>query len=320
MLQSFYSFFQAKRFFSKPLSFLILVVCLLSIILALTACHSKESKEKNVTTQMEKSQTQPLEQNFQVISQPTTSASVATVETKTLSENTLKIAEVDEIANMVEEDDVLIDPQKVVDNHHFNTLLSHYAVNQFLPDGEESQDFQQAYLASIYTMRHNLPDIKPDDSPDVVFIKNMIQHRQGLMNFATLQLKYGQDASLQYFAKDIIASQENEIWLMEHWLKEVYPTLTKPDKQPIHFSQNLEQEYQNSLNQMYEQMLVGALQDDADMVFIQTTLPLLKGALAMAQVELKYGLDNKVRGIADNIIMNQIPEIQALQKWQKEHR
>lgn len=321
LLQSFHSFFRANRFFIKPLSFVLFVICLLSLVVALTACHSKE-KENAVSTKMEQPEISPIQLNFQDVT--LSPASTAQSMYQNLPDN-LDISEPDlpnEMVTMTDdvEEDLTIDPEKSIDKSHLHALLEHYAVNQFLPNGEESQDFQQAYLASIYTMRHNSPDIKTDDTADVAFIKSMIKHRQGVVWLANLQLKYGEDDSLKVFAKDMIASQENEIWLMEHWLKEVYPTLPKTNQPLVPTYQMMEQEYHNSINQMHEQMLVGALQEDADMAFIQTMLPLLKGGLVLAQVALKYGNEPKVQSIANNIIMNQIPEIKALQKWRKEHR
>lgn len=318
--QNFRSFFQAKRFFNKPFSFLLFIICLLSLAVALTACYSREDRASNVekseqyaTPAFAFQDVNPILQN--VASQP---------EGKVLSDNVLMFETIDDTDMIVDSDDsddeLAIDPEKTINHQHLHDMLEHYAVNQFLPNGEESQDFQQAYLASIYTMRHDSADINPDDSPDVAFIKSMIFHRQGVISLANLQLRYGEDANLQYFAQDMIASQENEIWLMTHWLKEVYPNLPKNDKKLATNYKNIEQEYHNSLNQMHEQMLVGALQDDADMAFIQTMLPLLKGGLALAQVALKYGHEPKVQNIANQIIMNQVPEIQALQKWKKEHR
>lgn len=205
-------------------------------------------------------------------------------------------------------------------NSHLDTMLQHYAMNQFLPNGEESEDFQQAYLASIYTMRYaKSQSVDNPKNPDVVFAQNMIRHHQGGIDMAEIELKYGEDASLQRLTQDMITAQQNEIWLMQHWLKEEAHQ-AKIQTTPHPKTANIQQEFTNSINQMHEQMLAGAVSDDADMAFIQTMLPHHKGALAMAQVQLKYGTDPKMRNLADNIIMNQIAEIQVMENWLAQHR
>ncbi|WP_394261162.1 DUF305 domain-containing protein [Moraxella boevrei] len=203
---------------------------------------------------------------------------------------------------------------------HLDTMLQHYAMNQFLPNGEHSEDFQQAYLASIYTMRYaKSQNVDNPKNPDVVFVQNMIRHHQSGIDMAEIELKYGEDASLQRLARDMITAQQNEIWLMQHWLKEEnHHTKSQTKLHPK--TADIQQEFTDSINQMHEQMLAGAVGNDADMAFIQTMLPHHKGALAMAQVQLKYGTDPKMRNLADNIIMNQIAEIQVMENWLKEHR
>ena len=305
-------FYQLKPVLGQK-TFWLTLVFLGNASVFLSACQPKE-KNNPQTQVVNEQQNMSVPSQFETIAPPA-STSVAD-DSLVSSTETLDSEPQAVILDELTETQV-IDSKRDYKTEHLDAMLEHYAVDEFLPNGAESEDFQQAYLANIYTMHHNNPVLNADDNADVAFVKNMILHRQGAINLAKLQLDYGNDDSLKYFAKDIIATQENDIWLMTHWLKEIYPN--QPKTQKPH-QQNIQQEFANSVNQMHEQMLIGALQDDADMVFIQTMLPYHKGALALAQVELKYGTDPKVRGLADDIIMNQIPEIQFMQKWLKEHR
>ncbi|ELA09468.1 hypothetical protein MOMA_03660 [Moraxella macacae 0408225] len=209
---------------------------------------------------------------------------------------------------------------KLKSNPSLDNLLLQHTINQFLPNGEISEDFRQAYLASIYTMRFaKYQSMDNPKSPDVVFVQNMIRHHQGGIDMAKIELKYGKDASLKRLAKDMIATQQNEIWLMQHWLKEEnYYAHSQPNSHQK--TANIQQIFTNSIDQMHEQMLAGAVSDDADMAFIQTMLPHHKGTLAMAQVQLKYGSDPKMHRLADTLIMNQIAEIQAMEHWLTQNR
>lgn len=302
-------------FFNKFLVFL-------PMLYVLTGCHSKEENTPDNAKNFDKpaivaSQTIPTD--IQVLNVPT--ASVTHLATSdNVQENTLK-----NDTAMLHTDENMDKKSVHTSQKNLNTGLTNIPKNSPNPlSSMDKQDIQQAYLASIYTLKHNIPDIKKDENPDVAFVKNMIHHRQGVIRLANLQLEYGTDASLQHLAKDTIIARENEIWLMTHWLKEVHPTQTKKTLEDEQNNKamydDIAQEYQDSLNQMHEQMLIGALQTDADMIFVHTMLPYFKGALALAQVELNYGTDTKVRNLANNIMMSQISEIQALQKWQKEHR
>lgn len=308
MVFCFRCFFQANAVF-KQLAFLPLTVFLISGVLALTACHSKENDtmsngEKTTISKAYAKDIQPTSQNL-------TNDGILSASVSVSQPIPSKV--------MTDTDEVGIDRSHIVHNPDVKSRFKHDAQTLSLPSGDKRLDFQQAYLANIYTLRHNSPDIQADDTADVAFIKSMIKHRQALVLLAKLQLDYGKNEYLKSFAKDMIISQENEIWLMEHWLKEVYPSMPKPKKTSTPIYEIMENEYQNSINQMHEQMLAGALQQDADMAFAQIILPLLKGGLVLAQTALKYGNDQKIKTIANNIIMNQIPEIQALEKWRKEH-
>lgn len=81
----------------------------------------------------------------------------------------------------------------------------------------------------------------------------------------------------------------------------------------------MQQEFNNGINDMHEQMMAGVMNSDPDIAFAQSMLPHHKGALALAQVEIKYGNDEKMRQLADNIIETQQDEIQLIQYWLAEH-
>jgi hypothetical protein len=54
--------------------------------------------------------------------------------------------------------------------------------------------------------------------PDNAFILSMIPHHQGALDMATIELKYGKDATARAFAQRIQIEQEQEIAEMRRWL------------------------------------------------------------------------------------------------------
>lgn len=87
------------------------------------------------------------------------------------------------------------------------------------------QDHGQAAPHDVYAkamddMHKGMSDVKPTGDADVDFVKGMIPHHQGAVDMAKILLEKGKDPELRQLAKDIIASQEKEITMMQRWLKE----------------------------------------------------------------------------------------------------
>ena len=58
---------------------------------------------------------------------------------------------------------------------------------------------------------------------------------------------------------------------------------------------------------------------DPDQDFVSHMLPHHQGAVDMAQAELKYGKDPKLRQLAGRIVAAQQDEMSFMQAWQKKH-
>ena len=70
---------------------------------------------------------------------------------------------------------------------------------------------------------------------------------------------------------------------------------------------------------MHDDMMQGILSEDADMAFAKGMLPHHEGAVAMAEVQLKYGKNEEMRKLAQEIIDAQKAEIDLMQNWINEH-
>lgn len=78
------------------------------------------------------------------------------------------------------------------------------------------------------------------------------------------------------------------------------------------------QAYKDADQKMMQDMSA-AYTGDADKDFVAHMIPHHKGAVEMAQVELKYGKDPELKRLARNIIKAQHEEISFMQRWQAKH-
>ena len=60
-------------------------------------------------------------------------------------------------------------------------------------------------------------DVPYTGNADRDFVAGMIPHHQGAVDMARVELKYGKDPALKKLARNIIASQEEQITFMRQW-------------------------------------------------------------------------------------------------------
>lgn len=78
-------------------------------------------------------------------------------------------------------------------------------------------------------------------------------------------------------------------------------------------------DYTKSMSQMHDEMMVGMNYNDPDTAFAKGMLGHHRGAVDMAKIELKYGTDDAMRQLAQDIITAQQAEIDILNKWLASH-
>lgn len=176
-----------------------------------------------------------------------------------------------------------------------------------------STDFGKEYLDSMDDMHEDMTEGSQANDADVAFAKGMIPHHKGAVDMAEIQLKYGKDQTMRKLAEDIIAAQGSEIKQMENWLE------AHPDTEEQDYTKGMHKAYADSMKSMHEDMMQGVLSEDADMAFAKGMLPHHQGAVAMAEVQIKYGKDKQMRKLAQDIIDAQKSEIDVMQKWIKQH-
>ena len=78
-------------------------------------------------------------------------------------------------------------------------------------------------------------------------------------------------------------------------------------------------DYTKSMTDMHNEMMVGMAYNDPDTAFAKSMLGHHRGAIDMAKIELKYGINEEMRQLAQDIIDSQQLEIDIMNKWIASH-
>ncbi len=166
------------------------------------------------------------------------------------------------------------------------------------------------YTASMTTMHEEMMKGMSFNNPDTAFAQGMLGHHIGAVAMAKVQLKYGKDAEMLQLAQNIIDAQQAEITQMQSWLAS-HPDATEPAPD----TEAMQQAYAQGMDTMHSEMMQGITDPNPDMAFARGMLPHHVGAVDMAEVQLKYGKDEEMRKLAQQIIDAQQAEIKQMQNW-----
>lgn len=105
-----------------------------------------------------------------------------------------------------------------------------------------------------------------------------------------------------------------------------FPSICKSDmaaSMPMAHGDMAKQEHQKAsmegMKQMHTEMMQGMMKDDADVAFICGMIAHHRGAIAMAEVELKFGDDKVAQDMARKVIDAQTKEIAEMTGWLKDN-
>jgi len=77
----------------------------------------------------------------------------------------------------------------------------------------------------------------------------------------------------------------------------------------------MQQAYARSMDVLHGDMVLGIADPVPDIAFARGMLPHHMGAVDMAKIQLKYGTNEEMRQLAQEIIDDQKPEITLMQNW-----
>lgn len=179
-----------------------------------------------------------------------------------------------------------------------------------MTDEAPMSDMLKDYTKSMTAMNDEMMVGMTYNDPDAAFAKSMLGHHRGAVDMAKVQLKYGTDEVMRTLAQDVIDAQQSEIAVMNKWLAS-HPDAAKPKPETA----DMQMAYANGMDAMHGEMMAGIADTIPDMAFARGMLPHHVGAVDMAKVQLKYGKDEEMRKLAQQIIDAQQAEIELMQNW-----
>jgi uncharacterized protein (DUF305 family) len=190
------------------------------------------------------------------------------------------------------------------------TEANDLAKNEDIIDESQMTDVLKDYTKSMTRMHDEMMIGMSYNDPDTAFAKSMLGHHRGAIDMAKIQLKYGTDEKVRQLAQEIIDAQQIEIDILNKWLAS-HPDTAKPKPN----TEAMQQAYARSMDVLNGEMVLGIADPIPDMAFTRGMLPHHLGAVEMANIQLKYGTDEEMRQLAQDIIDTQQPEIKRMQNW-----
>jgi uncharacterized protein (DUF305 family) len=163
--------------------------------------------------------------------------------------------------------------------------------------------------------------VKPTGAIDRDFVAMMVPHHQGAIDMAQAELLYGHNQKLLRISQEIVVEQLQEIAAMRLAIGEpasptwVIDKSQKPAESAIPGSASAlagEGLYLHQTDAAMDKMMADMSvkpTGDVDRDFVAMMVPHHQGAIDMAKAEFQYGSDQKLKAIAQEIIVDQMQEI-----------
>ncbi len=191
-----------------------------------------------------------------------------------------------------------------------NYTDNNISASDMVADQAPMTDMRKDYTKSLTRMYDEMKIGMGYNDPDTTFAKAMLGHHRGALDLVTIELKYGDDASMQELAQRIGDEQQAEMAIINKWLAS-HLDAAKPKLETAF----VQQDYRDSTQPMYDQMMLASTDPIADLAFARSMLAHYVGAADMAMIELKYGTDEDMLALARSIIDEQQPNKKMLQQW-----
>jgi uncharacterized protein (DUF305 family) len=163
------------------------------------------------------------------------------------------------------------------------------------------------FLKMMDSMMVQMEMISDSTSVETNFMRQMIPHHEGAVAMADYEIRFGKDFETIQLAKSIRVEQENEIQLMQIWLKQ-----SSGFKHPYALPEGYRISMKKSMEQMMSDMPADAQLGIIDQAFSRVMMPHHQAAVDMVRAVLRYSTDQQTNLFAQHIISSQEVEIEQM--------
>ncbi len=172
-------------------------------------------------------------------------------------------------------------------------------------DGKETMDMNNEMMKSMMSSMDKMKAIKMNGDFDAEFASMMIEHHQGAIDMANIELKSGSDNTMKVMAQSIITAQTAEI--------EKFKTILASHKENIIKGEH--PELMEAMSGMDAMVKETKMTGNVDKDFAMMMKVHHSGAIEMSKGELGDGKVYELKKMAQQIIEEQNKEIKQFDEW-----
>ncbi len=180
-----------------------------------------------------------------------------------------------------------------------------------------NEDLHQAMM----NMMERMKAIEMSGDPDKDFSMMMIEHHQGSIDMAKIEVKSGKDEKLKSFAQQMLDKQPSEQKELHTHAKMEHDKSHAAHQEDKGSSQaKFEDKMKDCMDEMDSQIKSMKMSGNLDHDFATMMVDHHKAALKMSDAEIQHGKVAEVKSVAEEIKSDSQREINELQSWLSSHR
>jgi uncharacterized protein (DUF305 family) len=145
---------------------------------------------------------------------------------------------------------------------------------------------------------------------DVDFANMMVEHHQSALDMAQVEVSQGKDETLKTKAQEILTKQKKEQQELKDFVSSYKPSGMKHG----------EGELQKGMSKMTNKMKSMQMTGDVDKDFATMMASHHEDGISMAKMELKNGMSDKLKQMAQKSIDDQQKDIKEFESWLSSHK
>ncbi|MEJ7829742.1 MAG: DUF305 domain-containing protein [Segetibacter sp.] len=145
---------------------------------------------------------------------------------------------------------------------------------------------------------------------DVDFANMMVEHHQGGIDMAKVEVAQGTDEKIKSMAQKIITKQTDEQQMLRDFVKNYKPSGMK------HGEGDMQKSMDDMMNKMKNMQMSGNVDKD----FATMMISHHEDGMAMQKMEVKNGMSDKLKQMAQKGITEHQKEISEFKEWLASHK